>query len=210
VQIAHDHRVAAGRRMRVDTTVVEINIHYPTDSNLLGGGVRLLTRTMKKIIKISGAVGAKLRDRSRSVKLRVLEIARAARAKGPPNRARLAQAYQRLLGRVVEQAKRFAKQIGDGVKRAAEGSRQAVLEGLRRELDSRGPAGAAGDPPNQGSRLCRRHPCRMQDRQPVRAHHRRHSERQGRQANRIRQNGQTAGGGEIDRHRLRGLRSAAQ
>src|ERR1700731_4861106 len=29
VQIARDHRVAAGRRMRVDTTVVETNIHYP-------------------------------------------------------------------------------------------------------------------------------------------------------------------------------------
>ena len=38
VQIARDHRVAAGRRMRVDTTVVETNIHYPTDSNLLGDG----------------------------------------------------------------------------------------------------------------------------------------------------------------------------
>jgi len=32
VQIARDHRVAQGRRMRVDTTVVETNIHYPTDS----------------------------------------------------------------------------------------------------------------------------------------------------------------------------------
>ena len=30
VQIARDHRVAQGRRMRVDTTVVETNIHYPT------------------------------------------------------------------------------------------------------------------------------------------------------------------------------------
>jgi hypothetical protein len=29
VQIARDHRVAAGRDMRVDTTVVETNIHYP-------------------------------------------------------------------------------------------------------------------------------------------------------------------------------------
>jgi transposase, IS5 family len=29
VQIARDHRVAQGRRMRVDTTVVETNIHYP-------------------------------------------------------------------------------------------------------------------------------------------------------------------------------------
>src|ERR1700740_549298 len=97
VQIARDHRVATGRRMRVDTTVVETNIHYPTDSNLLGDGVRVLTRTMKKITAIAGEAGAKLRDRSRSVKLRVLEIARAARAKGQPNRDRLAQAYQRLL-----------------------------------------------------------------------------------------------------------------
>ena len=28
--------------MRVDTTVVETNIHYPTDSSLLGDGVRVL------------------------------------------------------------------------------------------------------------------------------------------------------------------------
>jgi hypothetical protein len=35
------------RRMRVDTTVVETNIDYPTDSTLLGNRVRVLTRTMK-------------------------------------------------------------------------------------------------------------------------------------------------------------------
>jgi IS5 family transposase len=56
--------------MRVDTTVVETNIHYPTDSSLLGDGVRVLIRTMKKVAKIVGAVGTKLCDRSRSVKLR--------------------------------------------------------------------------------------------------------------------------------------------
>ena len=83
--------------MRVDTTVVETNIHYPTDSSLLGDGVRVLTRMMKKVTEIAGAAGAKLRDRRRSVKLRVLEIARAARAKNPQNSDRLAQAYQRLL-----------------------------------------------------------------------------------------------------------------
>jgi hypothetical protein len=37
VKIAHDNGVVAGRRMRVDTTVVESNIHHPTDSTLLGG-----------------------------------------------------------------------------------------------------------------------------------------------------------------------------
>ena len=139
VQIARDHRVAQGRRMRVDTTVVETNIHYPTDSSLLGDGVRVLTRTMKKITGIAGAAGTQLRDRSRSVKWRVLEIARAARAKGRQSGEKLAQAYRRLLeatGRVVGQAKRFATQIGDGVKRAADTRRQVMLEGLRRVLES--------------------------------------------------------------------------
>src|SRR5437660_8631882 len=36
VTIAQDNGVVAGRRMRVDTTVVETNIHHPTDSTLLG------------------------------------------------------------------------------------------------------------------------------------------------------------------------------
>ena len=139
VQIVRDHRVAQGRRMRVDTTVVETNIHYPTDSSLLGDGVRVLTRTMKKITGIVGAAGAKLRNRSRSVKLRVLEIARAARAKGRQSGDKLAQAYRRLLdatGRVVGQAKRFAKEISEGVKRSVDLRKQVALEGLRRELES--------------------------------------------------------------------------
>jgi len=73
VKIAQAKRVITGRRMRVDTTVVETNIHYPTDSTLLGDGVRVLTRIMKKITQIAGTIGTKLCDRSRSVKFRLLE-----------------------------------------------------------------------------------------------------------------------------------------
>src|SRR5246127_4819146 len=54
VKIAQDQGIVEGRRMRVDTTVVETNVHYPTDSSLLGDGVRVLIRTMKKITKIAG------------------------------------------------------------------------------------------------------------------------------------------------------------
>jgi transposase, IS5 family len=78
--------------MRVDTTVVETDIHHPTDSTLLGDGVRVLTRIMRKITKIAGAAGTKLRDRSRSVKFRLLEIGRVARAKGPINQDKLSGA----------------------------------------------------------------------------------------------------------------------
>jgi len=99
VKIALDRGVVAGRRMRVDTTVVETDIHYPTDSSLLGDGVRVLTRGMKRVSAIAGRVGTVLRDRSRSVKLRVIEIARAARSKGPQSRERLERLYGRLLGK---------------------------------------------------------------------------------------------------------------
>jgi len=138
VQIARANDVVQGRRMRIDTTVVENNIHYPTDSSLLGDGVRVLTRTMRKITQLTGQVGAKLRDRSRSVGRRLLEIARAARGKAPPSQAKMKLAYGRLLnatGRVVGQAKRFSKEITTGVKCRLAPARQVVLEGHRQLLD---------------------------------------------------------------------------
>lgn len=114
VAIAQQQHVVDGRKMRVDTTVVETDVHYPTDSSLLGDGVRVLTRTMKKVVTISGKVGTTLRDRSRSVKRRLLEINRIARSKGAPRREALGQAYRRLLdatSRVVGQAKRFPTRL---------------------------------------------------------------------------------------------------
>jgi IS5 family transposase len=142
IRLAQDNRVTRGRRMRVDTTVVETNIHHPTDSTLLGDGVRVLTRLMTKITKITGAVGTKLRDRTRSVKLRLLQIGRVARSKSPVRRDRLAQYYRRLLdatSRVVGQAKRFSEEIAQGVKRSRSPSKRLVLEGLRRQLEEMAP-----------------------------------------------------------------------
>ena len=36
MELARERGVVQGRKMRVDTTVVETNIHYPTDRSLLG------------------------------------------------------------------------------------------------------------------------------------------------------------------------------
>ena len=136
--IAQDQGVVQGRRMRVDTTVVETNVHYPTDSSLLGDGVRVLIRTMKKITEITGQTGTKLRDRSRSVKLRMLDIARAARSKAKQSSTKLKGAYGRLLNstsRVVGQAKQFSGEIAAGVKRAANPLTQLKLDGLRQQIE---------------------------------------------------------------------------
>jgi IS5 family transposase len=138
VELAVENKVVQGRKMRVDTTVVETNIHYPTDSSLLGDGDRVLTRLMKKVTAIAGAAGAKLRNRMRSVQRRVAEIARASRAKGDKLKQKVPPLYRKLLGltgRVMGQARRFSSEIASGVKRSSDVLQQAALEGLKREID---------------------------------------------------------------------------
>ncbi len=66
VRLARQRRVVRGLRLRVDTTVVETNIHYPTDSSLLADGVRVITRTVQKLGPVVGKK-LRLRDRTRSV-----------------------------------------------------------------------------------------------------------------------------------------------
>ena len=60
VELGQRQRVIRGRRLRVDTTVVETNIHHPTDSTLLADGVRVVTRTLQRL-------GHRSRNRTRSV-----------------------------------------------------------------------------------------------------------------------------------------------
>jgi transposase, IS5 family len=118
VELAQVRRVTQGRKLRVDTTVVETNVHYPTDSQLLGDGARVLTRTMKKVAATrKSGLQSKLRDRTRSVNRRVMEIALAARQKGPQGEERKKEAYRKLLSltrKVVNQARRVKAEIAKG------------------------------------------------------------------------------------------------
>ena len=130
VTLAQHKKVVPGRKLRVDTTVVETNIHYPTDSTLLNDGVRVLTRVMKKAAEVVGAVTTKVRDRTRSVKRRILEIARASRDKSERGQQRLTAAYRKLLettGRVVGQAKKISQQLTT--------KRRDVLRRAKKQLD---------------------------------------------------------------------------
>ncbi len=117
VELAQAKGVTQGRKMRVDTTVVETNVHYPTDSKLLSDGARVLTRTMKKVAAMKkGRLKTKLRDRLRSVNRRVMEVALAARQKGPQGEERKKGAYRKLVSltrKVVNQAKRVRAEIAN-------------------------------------------------------------------------------------------------
>jgi transposase, IS5 family len=114
VQLAVEKRVIQGRRMRVDTTVVETHIHYPTDSSLLGDGARVLTRLSKRIAQAVRGLKIQVRDRMRTVRRQVVAIALAARQKGAAGQEKRKKIYRGLLSavrKVRNQAQRVQKEL---------------------------------------------------------------------------------------------------
>jgi transposase, IS5 family len=95
VEVAKRAGVTHGRRFRVDTTVVETNVHYPTDSTLLQDGVRVLTRTMQRASTALGDSAGRVRHRMRSVTRRVLTIGYEARS--PKTRDAMVTSYRKLM-----------------------------------------------------------------------------------------------------------------
>jgi len=120
VNMAQKLRVTHGRKLRVDGTVVETNIRYPVDSTLLGDGVRVLTRILRRAKQLVGKMGkidkAKstiFRDRTRSIRRDMKTLMDAARQRGEEAAARLHSAYTKVLTvtrAVVAQAKQ-AKEL---------------------------------------------------------------------------------------------------
>src|SRR6266567_9110276 len=134
VELAQERGVTQGRKLRVDTTVVESNIHYPTDSSLLGDGTRVLTRTMKKIESKSGGLKRKVRDRMRSIGKRVLAIALSTRLLGPSGEERRKRQYGELLSltrKVINQAQRVLAEVKQSPRR-----RRTPVEGLAQWLET--------------------------------------------------------------------------
>src|SRR6266540_37723 len=117
VKCAQRRGVASGRKLRTDTTVVETNIHHPQDSTLLADGIRVLTRSLKRIAKECEGGPLKVVEHARSTQRRILEIHRAARTFTDGGKARLVASYHKLVGlaqRTVRQAERACADIVSG------------------------------------------------------------------------------------------------
>ncbi len=98
LRLACEHGVAQGQKLRSDTTAVESNVHYPTDSSLLGDGIRVLSRSLQRIAQECKNGALAVVDHGRAVKHRLLEIGRAAKCLTEANQERMQDSYQKLLG----------------------------------------------------------------------------------------------------------------
>jgi transposase, IS5 family len=129
VEVACEHGVAEGRKLKTDTTCVEASIHYPTDSSLLADGIRVLSRGLARIATECKSGAVKVVNHVRSVKYRLLEISRAAKSLTPANQERMKKSYEKLVDltkRVVGQAGKVMKHFHEG-KLAIVGSRLSVF-----------------------------------------------------------------------------------
>lgn len=109
VGIAAERKVTRGQRMRVDTTVVEAPMRYPTDSGLCQDVVRVLGREMRRLGEAGVRLPFVLRDAGRSVARRLREIDQALRLRGERARQAIKAPYRRLIrvaGRYVRQARK--------------------------------------------------------------------------------------------------------
>lgn len=103
-----EEKLVRGRKLRLDTQVVEANIHYPTDTSLLRDGIRVITRAVKRVRKAGLAVGVPFVNHLRKAKKVMLSISRVTKERMSLSSPRLVQAQREMVElthKVVSQAR---------------------------------------------------------------------------------------------------------
>ena len=129
VGLAGEQGVAHGNKLRTDTTVIESNVHYPTDSSLLGDGIRVLSRSLQRIASECKQGALEVVHHGRAVKRRLLEINRAAKSLTEANQERMRGSYQKL----VELTRSVVRQASAVLQRWGKGGLNVVGKLLRAE-----------------------------------------------------------------------------
>jgi hypothetical protein len=98
VRAGHELEPQAIEAVRGDTFVVETNIHYPTESSLIGDGLRKVITLAARLAAEHGLDGwRQYKHLLKKVKKLVQKIGRASRAKGSTGKQRLEAGYRELL-----------------------------------------------------------------------------------------------------------------
>ena len=120
------------RAARIDSTVVEADVRYPTDSGLAADGVRALAREGRKLAAKIGAERTAVRDRSRAAGRRLRALTRSMRRRSGQAKdevLKLTQQTGQLLARSLREARRLA---ADARRRARGRGARAKLKAARK------------------------------------------------------------------------------
>ena len=99
------------RAVRIDSTVIEADVKYPTDTGLASSGVRLLAREGGKLAPLIDEKQRRVRDRSRAMGRKLRAITRTVRRRSGEAKAevlKLTKETGELLSRLIKEARRLA------------------------------------------------------------------------------------------------------
>jgi IS5 family transposase len=126
------------RAARIDSTVVESDIRYPTDLGLAHDAARMLAAEAARVKGLAGPGASRVRDRSRSVakRLRTLNRTLAART-GEGKKAALAMTEQagRIAARSVREARRVAARLRQRARGRGARSKLRAAERIERIIE---------------------------------------------------------------------------
>jgi IS5 family transposase len=109
VQTAVQLGLEDGKQLRVDTTVVETNIHFPTDATLLWDTVRTVTRLVEDLHEILPRGVQGFTNRTRSARRRMQELERMSAAQRHTQQEPKYRELLRITGQVLESARQVVK-----------------------------------------------------------------------------------------------------
>ena len=134
VRYAQEEGIEDGRKVRVDTTAVEANIHEPSDSNLLWDGVRVVTRLLHRAAEAFPDLGISFRDHTRRAKRRAYALAFP--SKSSKAKRDMKDAYRDLL-KVARKTRRAGLAAVDRLEETASSEPERALYALAlaRELE---------------------------------------------------------------------------
>jgi IS5 family transposase len=132
VQAAVQLGLEDGKQLRVDTTVVETDIHYPTDATLLWDTVRTVTRLVDKLHEELPRGVQGFTNRTRSARRRMQELERMSATQRHTQQEPKYRELLRITGQVLESARQVVKQAAQvkGVDVLGRG----VIDHLRQQI----------------------------------------------------------------------------
>ncbi len=133
VQVAVKSGLEDGGKLRVDTTVVETDIHYPTDSTLLWDSVRVITRLIGRLGELLPQVVAGFANRTRRARRRMQEIQRMTPTQRKQRQRRKYRDLIRTSEQVVQSAREALKKTS-GV-RSIDPRQNIALRDLRAQIE---------------------------------------------------------------------------
>jgi len=139
---AADAKLLRTDKVRADTTVVEADVSYPTDSGLLAKAVGSMARTVERVKAAGGATRTRSRDRRRAAGRRARSIASKLRLRGEQQRDDAQAVVRRVTGELAdlaESAMRDATAVIRNGKRAlrrVDGQTRGQLRRALQDLDT--------------------------------------------------------------------------